>query len=143
VDHFLIHDEEDISDASGLTSTLSDNADSVRRAASEMELSIREIAVNTTNAKQVAYEAVNLAQITDENVREFSQSHASIGSVVKVISSIAEQTNLLALNATTEAARAGDAGGQVIRPKMSIGEFGWVSLCMDTEGNVFGLGPMV
>lgn len=31
------------------------------------------------------------------------------------------------------------AGGAVLRPKFSIGEYGWVSLCQDTEGNVFGL----
>ena len=31
-----------------------------------------------------------------------------------------------------EESRVGTAGGQVIRPKMSIGEFGWVTLCMDT-----------
>ncbi len=42
----------------------------------------------------------------------------------------------------TEEARVSDAGGQVLRPKMSIGEFGWISLCMDTEGNVFGLSSM-
>jgi predicted enzyme related to lactoylglutathione lyase len=34
------------------------------------------------------------------------------------------------------------AGGQVLRPKFSIGEFGWVTLCLDTEGNVFGLSSM-
>jgi predicted enzyme related to lactoylglutathione lyase len=31
------------------------------------------------------------------------------------------------------------AKGQVVRPKFSIGEFGWVTLCVDTEGNMFGL----
>lgn len=41
-----------------------------------------------------------------------------------------------------EESRVNEAGGQVIRPKMSIGEFGWVSLCMDTEGNMFGLSSM-
>lgn len=41
-----------------------------------------------------------------------------------------------------EEARVSDAGGQVIRPKMSIGDFGWISLCMDTEGNMFGLSSM-
>ena len=41
-----------------------------------------------------------------------------------------------------EESRVGTAGGQVIRPKMSIGEFGWVTLCMDTEGNIFGLSSM-
>jgi len=30
----------------------------------------------------------------------------------------------------------------VVNPKMSIGEFGWVSVCMDTEGNLFGLSSM-
>lgn len=33
-------------------------------------------------------------------------------------------------------------GGKVVAPKMSIGEFGFVSLCMDTEGNLFGLSSM-
>lgn len=41
-----------------------------------------------------------------------------------------------------EEARVADAGGQVIRPKFSIGEFGWVTLCQDTEGNMFGLSSM-
>jgi uncharacterized protein len=34
------------------------------------------------------------------------------------------------------------AGGKVVRPKFSIGEFGWVALCQDTEGNMFGLNSM-
>jgi uncharacterized protein len=34
------------------------------------------------------------------------------------------------------------AGGKLIRPKFSIGEFGWVTLCEDTEGNLFGLSSM-
>ena len=41
-----------------------------------------------------------------------------------------------------EESRVNDAGGKVINPKMSIGEFGFVSLCIDTEGNVFGLSSM-
>ncbi len=39
-------------------------------------------------------------------------------------------------------ARAVAAGGKVIRPKFPIGEFGWVTVCMDTEGNLFGLNSM-
>ncbi|WP_420547624.1 VOC family protein [Curvivirga sp.] len=39
-------------------------------------------------------------------------------------------------------ARVSSAGGEVIRPKFSIGEFGWVSLCKDTEGNIFGVSSM-
>ncbi|HSD56300.1 MAG TPA: VOC family protein [Candidatus Saccharimonadales bacterium] len=38
-----------------------------------------------------------------------------------------------------EESRVVAAGGKVIRPKFSIGEFGWVALCQDTEGNMFGL----
>jgi hypothetical protein len=29
-----------------------------------------------------------------------------------------------------------------VRPKFSIGQFGWVALCMDTEGDMFGLNFM-
>jgi uncharacterized protein len=43
---------------------------------------------------------------------------------------------------TTEESRVQKAGGKVIRPKFSIGEFGYVSLCQDTEGNMFGLSSM-
>jgi predicted enzyme related to lactoylglutathione lyase len=41
-----------------------------------------------------------------------------------------------------EQSRVADAGGKVIRPKFSIGEFGWVVLCQDTEGNMFGLNSL-
>lgn len=41
-----------------------------------------------------------------------------------------------------EQARVGAAGGQVVRPKFSIGEFGWITLCQDTEGNMFGFNSL-
>jgi uncharacterized protein len=41
-----------------------------------------------------------------------------------------------------EESRVVAAGGKVVRPKFSIGEFGWVTLCVDTEGNMFGLSSM-
>lgn len=41
-----------------------------------------------------------------------------------------------------EEARVTAAKGAVVRPKFSIGAFGWVSLCRDTEGNLFGLNSM-
>jgi predicted enzyme related to lactoylglutathione lyase len=43
---------------------------------------------------------------------------------------------------SVEQARVASAGGKVLRPKFSIGEFGWVAVCMDTEGNLFGLSSM-
>ncbi len=34
------------------------------------------------------------------------------------------------------------AGGKIFKPKMSIGEYGHISLIMDTEGNMIGLHSM-
>ncbi len=41
-----------------------------------------------------------------------------------------------------EAARVAAAGGRVQREKMSIGEYGFIALAVDTEGNMFGLHSM-
>jgi uncharacterized protein len=41
-----------------------------------------------------------------------------------------------------EMSRVAAAGGTVLRPKFSIGKFGFVTLCSDTEGNMFGLSSM-
>lgn len=39
----------------------------------------------------------------------------------------------------TEAGRVVQAGGRVQKDKMSIGEYGFIALAVDTEGNMFGL----
>jgi predicted enzyme related to lactoylglutathione lyase len=41
-----------------------------------------------------------------------------------------------------EEARVKEAGGSVHRSKMSIGEYGFISLVLDTEGNMIGLHSM-
>ena len=41
-----------------------------------------------------------------------------------------------------EAGRAVAAGGSLFKPKMSIGEHGWIALVQDTEGNLLGLYSM-
>ncbi len=38
-----------------------------------------------------------------------------------------------------EEKRASENGGIVVNPKMSIGEYGFISMVKDTEGNVIGL----
>jgi predicted enzyme related to lactoylglutathione lyase len=38
-----------------------------------------------------------------------------------------------------EAARVAGAGGKLAREKMSIGQYGFIALAHDTEGNLFGL----
>ncbi|CUH75407.1 VOC family protein [Tropicibacter naphthalenivorans] len=47
-----------------------------------------------------------------------------------------------AQDCAVEEARVEAAGGVVLRPKFSIGEFGFVNLCQDTEGNIFGISSM-
>lgn len=38
-----------------------------------------------------------------------------------------------------EASRVEAAGGKVCKPKMAIGQYGFIALATDTEGNMFGL----
>jgi predicted enzyme related to lactoylglutathione lyase len=42
----------------------------------------------------------------------------------------------------TEAARVAEAGGRVQKEKFSIGQYGFIALVHDTEGNMFGLHSM-
>jgi methyl-accepting chemotaxis protein len=86
------------------------SAQTVAAAADELSASIREISQQVTLSSEMIREAVQQAQRSDEQVRGLTEAAATIGDVVKIISSIAGQTNLLALNATIEAARAGEAG---------------------------------
>ena len=57
-------------------------------------------------------------------------THPGIGGTVIYfgVDDCSEQESLVSL-----------AGGKVVKSKFSIGEFGWVVLCKDTEGNLFGL----
>lgn len=41
-----------------------------------------------------------------------------------------------------EESRVESAGGKVLKPKMGIGQHGFISICIDTEGNMFGLHSM-
>lgn len=41
-----------------------------------------------------------------------------------------------------EESRVSESGGQVHRSKMSIGDYGFISLILDTEGNMIGLHSM-
>ncbi len=42
----------------------------------------------------------------------------------------------------TEAGRVVAAGGRIDKEKMSIGQYGFIALAFDTEGNLFGLHSM-
>jgi len=41
-----------------------------------------------------------------------------------------------------EAERAVEAGGRLVQPKMAIGQYGYIALVEDTEGNMIGLHSM-
>ena len=41
-----------------------------------------------------------------------------------------------------EEARVPESGGKILKAKMQIGEHGFMSLCIDTEGNTFGIHSM-
>jgi len=41
-----------------------------------------------------------------------------------------------------ESARVAEAGGTLVREKMSIGQYGFIALAQDTEGNMIGLHSM-
>ncbi|RTE87325.1 MULTISPECIES: VOC family protein [Gammaproteobacteria] len=45
-------------------------------------------------------------------------------------------------NCAEEEARVGVSGGSIVRSKMSIGDYGYVALANDSEGNMIGLHSM-
>jgi methyl-accepting chemotaxis protein len=87
-----------------------ENVMTVASAAEELTASITEITRQVRNAVDMSGQAVEEAEITNQNVAKLASVSEEIGQVIRVITDIAEQTNLLALNASIEAARAGDAG---------------------------------
>lgn len=46
------------------------------------------------------------------------------------------------IDCAEDEARVSGAGGQIVKPKFSIGEHGFISLVIDTEGNMVGLHSM-
>ncbi len=47
-----------------------------------------------------------------------------------------------AVDCAEQEKRVNSAGGKLLRPKFPIGEFGWISLMEDSEGNQFGVNSM-
>jgi methyl-accepting chemotaxis protein len=88
----------------------SGNVQAVASATEELSASVQEIGRQVTEASNIAGQAVDRANQTNESIHRLSEAATRIGNVVRLITEIAGQTNLLALNATIEAARAGEAG---------------------------------
>jgi methyl-accepting chemotaxis protein len=93
-----------------VSSSVHTSIEGLTNAASELGMSIGEIAQNAAEAARVAGSAAGLADQTTATVEQLGRSSERITDVVGLIRAVAHQTNLLALNATIEAARAGEAG---------------------------------
>ncbi len=108
-----------------------DKAATIASAVEQMSATVREVAIQSSEAAQssqkAGHEAGEGGKLMQETVKGMdrifevvNESAATvdslgkrgeeIGDVIKVINDIAEQTNLLALNAAIEAARAGELG---------------------------------
>lgn len=88
---------------------------------------------------------------SDQNMKMMSfgmdmSSHGSPGALVQMEGMKAGGSSTIVYFASedcsVEESRVEAAGGRIMKPKMDIGKHGFISLCVDTEGNVFGLYSM-
>lgn len=103
-----------------------------------------------TRAKKF-YETVFDVQLTDLPIKWGKQSTFpfdetgtnATGALVEQKDYIANGNNTVvyfaSANCTDEESRVENAGGKVLRPKMAIGEFGFISLFQDIDGNTIGV----
>lgn len=111
-----------------------------------------EIYVNDMDRAQKFYETVLDVQLEKLPTPDGSLMHAfpmvenatgASGSLVKMEGVTPSPGGTLVYfsceDCATEESRVEAAGGKVQQAKMSIGEYGFISLCFDTEGNMFGL----
>ncbi len=104
------HTSEKSTTVSAAAEEATANVSVVATAAEQMGASVSEIAQQVSHSTEIAGQAVDRAQTTNDTIESLARAAEKIGEVVNMISDIAEQTNLLALNATIESARAGEAG---------------------------------
>lgn len=73
---------------------------------------------------------------------ENGASHTS-GALVEKENYSADENNTIVyfstIDCVAEQARVEKAGGTIIKPKTSIGDFGFIAIVKDTEGNTIGL----
>jgi len=112
-----------------------------------------EIYVNNLERAKAFYQAVFLHELTPlgEHNDDFKMlafpsdmtRYGCAGALVYMKAKNAGHNSVLVnfscADCAVEEARVTAAGGQIMRPKMSIGEYGFISLIVDTEGNVIGL----
>ena len=97
-------------DVASASEEISINMSSVSQAAQSLSDRVRETGEQAQKSLIAAQNAVDIANDTNNTMRELETGASEIGEILSLIQDVAAQTNLLALNATIEAARAGDAG---------------------------------
>ncbi len=74
------------------------------------------------------------------------QTYGASGALVKMAGFPSGGNSVLVYfscaDCAVEAAKAVQAGGRIQRDKMSIGQYGFIALAIDTEGNMIGLHSM-
>ncbi|TEW55299.1 VOC family protein [Psychromonas sp. RZ22] len=113
-----------------------------------------EIYVNDMSRAKEFYESVLKVELqalgdpNDSTIEMFAfpsnmEKYGATGALVKMDGLSAGGNSTLIYfsceNCAVEEARVKEAGGQIQKPKMSIGEYGFISLAIDSEGNMFGL----
>ncbi|NVK54330.1 MAG: VOC family protein [Alteromonadaceae bacterium] len=113
-----------------------------------------EIYVNDMARAKAFYEtilAIKLSDLTDPangsvQMKAFPanmEKHGASGALVHIAGVEAGNNSVLVYFAcddtAVEEARIEAAGGKVQRSKFSIGDYGFITLALDTEGNMFGL----
>ncbi len=113
-----------------------------------------EIYVNDMERAKNFYQSIfditleKLGDPTGSNVNMWSfpadfEQYGASGALVKVDDIPAGGNSTLVYfsceDCAVEEARIENAGGKVQRSKMSLGEYGFCTLAVDTEGNMFGL----
>ncbi len=113
-----------------------------------------EIYVNDMQRAKTFYEAVfqlKLEQMPAPDLEMYAftgdmNTYGAMGALCRMPEMPAGNNSVIVYfscdDCAVEEARAGKAGGQIHKGKMSIGEYGFMSLVADTEGNMIGLHSM-
>ena len=113
-----------------------------------------EIYVQDMPRARAFYESVFNVQLTDLGGPDMEmwafpmgdQTYGASGALVKMAGFPSGGNSVLVYfscaDCAVEAAKAVKAGGRVVKEKMSIGQYGFIVLASDTEGNMIGLHSM-
>lgn len=113
-----------------------------------------EIYVDDMNRAKAFYESVfgiQLSKLESPGIEMWAfpmqpNSYGAPGALVRMPGFAAGANSVLVYfncaDCSAEAAKAQKSGGRIQKEKMSIGQYGYIALVIDTEGNMIGLHSM-